>query len=861
MKFFKYAFLGLFSLGFLGVIVAMIGVFAVFKHYGSDLPDIDQLQTYEPPIVSRVYAGNGQLLAEFAEEKRVFVPIENIPELVKNSFIAAEDQNFYTHQGVDLTAVARAIVINLRNVGSNRRLVGASTITQQVAKNFLLTNEVSYERKIKEAILAYRMEKALSKDRLLELYLNEIYLGQRSYGVAAAALIYFNKSLDELSIAEAAYLAALPKAPNNYHPIKKKEAAVARRNWVIDRMVVENFISQGQANLSKMEDLAVVDREEVENVDAPFFAEQIRRELKEKYGDEGLYGGGLVVRSTLDPALQKIAEATLREGLRDYDRRHGYRGPVATFDNFDDWKTRLGTIQRQRGMLDNWHLALVLEAGDSEAKIGFVDRDQSVLKLDDVKWARKSLDEGYALGAEITAVNQAVAQGDVVMVSAQKDEEGAVSYELQQVPLVQGGILAMDPHTGRVLAMQGGWDYSSSEYNRATQARRQTGSVFKPFVYLAALQKGFTPTSLVMDAPFAIEDRPGHFWRPSNYSHDFAGPTTLRRGVEKSKNLMTVRLAHYLGMDYIAAFAEKLGLFEQMPHLLSYSLGAGESTLLKVTGAYGMLVNGGKKVEPTFIDRIQNRHGLTVFQHDDRPCRNCGPRMKWVGQQVPDVVDEREQIVDPRTAYQMVSILEGVVQRGTGVRIKSLDRPLAGKTGTTNKSKDAWFVGFSPDLVVGVYVGFDEPRSLGKRETGSSAAAPIFKEFMREALADQPVLPFRIPPGIKQIAVNANTGERAFPGDENVIWEVYVAGNEPNENNRVILDGSGEVVDAQYYHYSDEVIEGEDGDTGFFGDYEPYGDDTNTNTTREVYRPPVNNTVREPEQPDYNPITGTGGIY
>lgn len=777
-------------MGFLALIAGVVLVVGIFSYYGNDLPDHSQLKDYQPPIVTRLYAGDGRLLAEFAQEKRVFIAIENIPDLVKNSFIAAEDQNFYQHEGVDLFAIARAIVGNLKNVGSGRRLKGASTITQQVAKNFLLTNVVSYERKIKEAILAYRMEKAMSKDRLLELYLNEIYLGGRAYGVAAAALHYFNKPLSELTISEVAYLAALPKAPNNYHPVRKYDAALTRRNWVIDRMTDEGYIEVAQADLAKLTPLEVVPFDADRKVNAPFFAEEVRRILEKEYGEDSLYGGGLAVRTTIDPKLQEIAERSLREGLMAYDRRHGYRGALKHYKNVDDWRVKLEKTEKPQGLLADWRMAFVLETSAEKAKLAFVEGPSGTLALEGAKWARKCLGECYALGPEITGVNQVVKTGDVVIVSP---VEGKInSYALQQIPLIQGSLMAMDPHTGRILAMQGGWNYryGGSEFNRATQAQRQPGSAFKPFVYLSALEKGFTPATLVLDAPFTIEDRPGNFWSPTNYSDEYFGPTPIRVGVEKSKNLMTVRLADYLGMDLIVDYAKRFGIMEDMSPVLSMSLGAGETTLSKMVAAYAVLVNGGKKIEPTFIDRIQDRYGETILRHDQRPCQDCGTLIKWQDQETPELPDTREEIADPRSAYQMVSILEGVVQRGTGVRIRSLGRPLAGKTGTTNESKDAWFLGFSPDLVVGVFTGFDDPRSLGKRETGSSVAVPIFKSFMEEALKDEPILPFRIPPGIRQVQINAATGVRAQPGDEKVIWESFLVGTEPTDE-MYILDGRG----------------------------------------------------------------------
>ncbi|MEM7679615.1 MAG: penicillin-binding protein 1A [Pseudomonadota bacterium] len=791
MRYLWYGFLGLFSLGFVGLIAGVIGVIAIFTYYGYDLPDYRQLKTYEPPIVTRLYAGDGRLMAEFAQERRVFMPIEAIPDRVKNAFIAAEDQNFYHHSGVDLFAIARAVIRNLKIMGSGKRPQGASTITQQVAKNFLLTSEVSYERKIKEAILAYRMERAMSKNHLLELYLNEIYMGARAYGVAAAALRYFDKPLDELTLEEAAYLAALPKAPNNYHPERHYEEAVERRNWVIEQMAQNGYAAESEAEIAKLKPLTTVDSDKGRIVAAPYFAEEVRRFLADKYGEESLYGGGLVVRGTLNPRLQKIAERALHVGLEAYDRRHGYRGPVAHFENVAEWKAKLAELEKPEGLLEDWRLAVVLSSGGSSATLGFEDESEGKIDLAGVKWARKCLDECYALGRTIEAVNQVLKKGDVIIVKPSLNAEDKITgYNLKQIPDIQGALIAMDPHTGRVLAMQGGWQYDVSEFNRATQAKRQTGSAFKPFVYLAALDKGFTPATLVLDAPFAIEDRPGNIWSPSNYSNEYYGPTPIRVGVERSRNLMTVRLADFIGMDTVSDYADRFGITEDLPPLLSQSLGAGESTLLKLTRAYAMLVNGGKEVEPTLIDRIQDRHGQTIFRHDERPCEGCGELLSWQQQAVPYVPDNREQIADPRTAYQTVSMLEGVVKRGTGRSIAQLGIPLAGKTGTTNRSHDAWFMGFSPDLVVGVFTGFDEPRSLGKRETGSSVAAPIFKNFMEKALKDVAPKPFRVPVGIRHVQINAETGTRAKATDEKVIWEAFLHGTEPTDE-IYILDGKG----------------------------------------------------------------------
>ncbi|MGH1456616.1 MAG: penicillin-binding protein 1A [Alphaproteobacteria bacterium] len=813
MKYLWYGFLGLFSLGFIGAVVAIGGFAYVLNFYGQDLPDYSELKNYEPPIVTRLYAGDGHLMAEFAQERRVFVPVEFIPDRLKQAFIAAEDQNFYKHSGVDLKAVARAGLRYAKDkaMGVKRRPQGASTITQQVAKNFFFTNEVDLTRKFKEAILAYRMTKTMSKEHILELYLNQIFLGGGSYGVASASLYYFDKSLEELNVAEAAFLAALPKAPNNYHPVEDYDRALARRNWVIDRMLDEEYITQSQAELAKAYPLEMKS-ESVEHVDAPYFAEEVRRELSTTYGEEVLYQGGLAVKTSVDPTYQSIAEKSLRDGLMAYDMRHGYRGAIATLESMDDWRTKLEEIQAPAGTLKNWYLAAVLEVTQDSAKIGFIDKDQGVINLKENSWAREYKNEGYALGPEIKSLEQVVKMGDVILVEgkapAGDEEKPSNVYELRQIPLIQGAIIALDPHTGRILAMQGGWNYSygGSEFNRATQAQRQPGSAFKPFVYLAALDKGFTPATLILDAPFVLNDKVAGTWKPTNYSHEFYGPTTLRVGIEKSRNLMTVRLADFLGMDLVAKYSDHFGITDKMPPLLANSLGSAETTLLRMTASYGMLVNGGKKITPTFIDRIQDRHGKTVMKHDARVCTGCGEMIKWEEQMVPEIPDNREQIADPRTTYQMVSIMEGVVQRGTGARLRSLNRPLAGKTGTTNESRDAWFIGFTPNLVVGVYTGYDNPRSLGRRETGSSVALPIFKSFMEDALADVPPEPFRRPSGIRNIRINAETGVRARPGDKKVLWESFVIGTEPTDEMYLLGEDGISVMSSyggyDYYNYN-----------------------------------------------------------
>ena len=804
-RLFKYMIV-LLVLVVLGGLTAAGGGLWVFWHYGRDLPDYSQLADYEPPVMTRVHAGDGQLLAEYATENRVFVPIRAMPRLIINAVLSAEDQNFYIHPGIDPIGLARAVLINVKNIGSGRRPVGASTITQQVAKNFLLTNEVSIERKVKEAILAFRIERAFSKDRILELYLNEVYLGYGSYGVAAAALNYFNKSLDELTIAEAAYLAALLKAPANYHPIRKKEAAMERRDWVIGRMVEDGHITPAQARMAKADDLEVQNRAETEFVAADYFAEEVRRELAQRYGDRQLYTGGLNVHTTLDPRLQEIAQRVLRDGLIAYDTRHGWRGPIANIDDELDAVRKLEDMEPPAG-LGEWKLALVRELTPTEAKVIVRGQGPATLPLGEMKWARKWL-KGELRGPVVHKPADVLKVGDVVAVetvttyttgegkTAKTHEYPEGTVALRQIPEIQGAIVALDPHTGRVLAMSGGFSFDQSEFNRATQAKRQPGSAFKPFVYLAALDAGFTPSTLILDAPFVIDQGPGlPKWRPANYTKKFYGPSTMRLGIEKSRNLMTVRLAQTVGMERISEYAERFGIIKGLPEQLSMSLGAGETTLLDLTAAYGMIVNGGKVIKPTFIDRIQDRNGATVYRHDQRPCTGCDA-VAWTGQEVPEIPDLRQQITQPTSAYQMVSMLEGTVQRGTGVRVRVVQKPLGGKTGTTNDARDAWFLGFSPDLAVGVFTGFDEPRSLGPSEQGASVASPVFRDFMLEALAGQPPIPFRIPPGIHMVRVNAVTGLPARAGDRNVIWEAFKPGTVPTRQAEVLGAGGADGGDS-----------------------------------------------------------------
>jgi len=769
------------------VFVGLLGTGALFLtlwHFGRGLPNHQQLADYEPPVLTRVHAGDGRILSEFAVERRVFVPIDSIPKLVINAFLAAEDKNFYSHPGISIPDIARAAIYNAVNRGS-KRPIGASTITQQVAKNFLLTNEVSLERKVKEAILAVRIEQALSKDRILELYLNEIYLGQGAYGVAAAALNYFNKPLSELTVAEAAYLGALPKAPNNYNPARYPEAAKARRDWVIGRMREDGLITEAEAEQARRTPFQVRGRGEVDAVRAEYFAEEVRRELLQRYGEAGLYGGGLSVRTTVDPRLQDITDRFLRKGLVAYDRRHGWRGPVARIDPGAGWEKRLQAVQKPAGLLPNWAPAVALEVGDKTVTIGLADGKTGTIPFAEMQWARPHRDH-QRVGPAVRLPSDVLAAGDVVLVEALEGD--ARQFALRQIPNVSGGVVALDPHTGRVLAMSGGWSFELSQFNRVTQAARQPGSAFKPFVYLPALDNGFTPSSLVLDAPIVINQGPGlPVWKPSNYTRNFFGPSPIRVGIEHSRNLMTIRLAQSIGMDKVADYAERFGIVDQLPEHLSMSLGAGETTLLKLTTAYAMLVNGGLRITPTLIDRIQDRNGRTVYKHDPRPCDGCRADF-WQGQPMPVLPDTRERVIGADTAFQMVNILQGVVDRGTGRRIKDIGKPLAGKTGTTNDSNDAWFIGFSPDLAVGVFVGFDTPKTLGPNEQGASVAVPIFKDVMAEALKDVPAIPFRIPPGIRLVRVNPLTGLVARPGERDVIWEAFKPGTEPTVPGPV-LDG------------------------------------------------------------------------
>ncbi len=761
---------------FFFAVVAFILVITSVWQISQELPEYKQLAKYEPKVTTRLYAGDGQLMAEYAAEKRLFVPEEKIPLLVKQAFISAEDKNFYSHFGVDFAGITRAILVNIKNIGTGRRPTGASTITQQVAKNFLLSSELSYKRKIKEALLAIRIEQSFSKKHILELYLNEIYLGNRAYGVAAAAINYFNKSLDELTLEEIAYLAALPKGPNNYNPKTKYDAAIFRRNWVIDRMKEDGYVSEEQAEAAKVKPLAVADNKYELVRYSQYFSEDVRRQVKKEFGEDALYEGGLLIRTTLNPKLQEYATKSFIKEIENYDKRHGWRGALQNIPLDENMVTTLKEIELPGGSKPSWQIAVVTSVSNDKAEIQLKTGEKGEIPLTVLAWAKKNLKNQY-VGGQPKKVSEVLTKGDVIIVEqiAEKDTSARKmpknSFYLRQLPNVEGALIAMNPHTGKIEAMVGGYSFQKSQYNRATQAKRQTGSSFKPIVYLTALENGYEPTDLILDAPFVLDQGAGQpLWKPVNYSKKFYGLMTLRQGIEKSRNLMTVRLAQDVGMDKVAETTRKMGINSDLPQLLSMSLGAGETKLINMVSAYSMIVNGGKKVEPYLIERIQNRKGLTIYKHDSRECLNCSVE-KWENQTVPELSDSREQIIDPLSAYQMVSILEGVVQHGTGARLRTLGKHLAGKTGTTNKNQDAWFVGFSPDLVVAVYVGFDNPRTLGKYETGAAAALPIFYDFMQQAMQEYADVPFRIPSGIKLVRVNHQTGKPATPNDNVVIWE------------------------------------------------------------------------------------------
>ena len=780
-----------FGIGALLFLLVAGGVAIYISNLAKDLPNYQVLAEYEPPVTTRIHSNDGALMGEFAHQKRLYLPIQAIPDRVKAAFISAEDKNFYEHPGIDIYGLARAIATNLQHIGSGRRPIGASTITQQVAKNFLLSSDQTYNRKIKEAILSLRIEQAYSKDRILELYLNEIFFGLQSYGIAGAALTYYDKSVSELTIAEAAYLAALPKGPANYHPFRETARAIERRNYVIDQMLANKYISADEATTAKAEPLGVNIRTNSSYLFASeYFTEEVRREIVDRYGETALYEGGLSVRTTLDPKLQVFARAALQRGLVKYDEQQGYRGAYKTVDIGADWGKALGAVESLADVPE-WTLSVVLEVTSDGLSVGLhplrdatgaltPNRDTAVISLDNLKWAQTLRVDGKRQKAP--SLDAEFKVGDVIYI--EKQESG--DWRLRQIPEVSGALVAMDPHTGRVLAMVGGFSYSQSQFNRAMQAQRQPGSSFKPFVYAAALDNGYTPASVVLDAPIKIDQGGGlGIWEPKNYGGEAAGPSTLRGGLEKSRNLMTVRLAKDMGMKLVVEYALRFGVYDKMQAVLSMALGSGETTAMRMVSAYAVFANGGRAIKPSLIDRIQDRFGKTIFKHDERGCEACNAT-SWLDQPEPELTDDRDQVLDPMTAYQVTSMLEGVIQRGTAANIKDIGFPAAGKTGTTNDEKDAWFIGYTPDLVAGIYIGYDQPTPMGHGSTGGALAAPIFKEFTQKALAGRPPVDFRAPDGMTIVAIDRKTGMQAFGAGAGVIMEAFKPGTGPADSYSVI---------------------------------------------------------------------------
>ena len=747
-------------------------IVGILWHYSNDLPDYKFLKNYKPPISSKLYSNDGQLLSEFSSEKRIFVPYNSIPTLVVNAFLSAEDKNFFKHPGVDAKGVLRATKNNIANLLSSRRLEGASTITQQVAKNFLLSNEVSIDRKLKEAILAFRIERALTKERILELYLNQIYLGEGSYGIASASLQYFDKPISELNYPEAALLAALPKAPSRYNPYKNVDLAKYRRNLVLKNLFDNKYLNKEEFQKFSEENINLKKRKSVYLENSNYYVEDIRKLIVEKYGFDKVYKQGFTINTPLNLDLQEKATQSLRQGLIDFDKKKGWRKPLLNKKYNSNWSKNLEDYKLEDSI--GWKLSIVKKVNQFSVEIETVDKIEGIIEFSSIDWTKKNFKDFLNVG-------------DIIYAEKIKDNK----YNLRQLPKVNGAILVMDPYTGRVLALSGGFSFKNSEFNRATQALRQPGSAFKPFVYALALENGYTPATLILDAPIVFDQGEDlKLWKPENYGKKFYGPSTLRTGVEKSRNLMTVRIAQNLGIEKIAKFAKELNIYENPEQLLSLSLGSSETTLLKLTSAYCSFVNGGKLIIPKFIDRIQDSEGNTIFNSENRECQGCD-QISYVSENIPKIKNNFKQVISKETAYQMTSILEGTVKRGTAKKLKDLNLDLAGKTGTTNKNTDTWFIGFSSNFVIGVYVGYDNPSSLGRYETGSRTAMPIFKNFVKNAIKKDNARPFKIPKGIKMLVVNSKTGERASYSDESIIIEAF---KEKNLINNKIQYGNVEYI-------------------------------------------------------------------
>ena len=772
-------------------LILILFVFSTLWYFSIGLPDYKKLSNYQPPISSRVYSEDGKLIAEYAIQKRLFVPYESIPEVVINSFLSAEDKNYFEHPGIDAKGIVRATINNIKNISQNKRLEGASTITQQVAKNFLLTNEVSMKRKIKEAILAFRIERAYSKERILELYLNQIYLGQGTYGLAAASLEYFDKPIKELNYQDAALLAALPKAPSKYNPYKYPEVAKFRRNLVLKNLLENNFISKNEFNELTNKDLNLKKRKiEIVN-EANSYTEEVRRSVNENFGFEKLYSQGLSIRTPLNINYQIQAIKSLRKGIEEYDRRHGWRGPITNRFKNKNWQEKINKINLDPTL--NWKIAEIIESNENEIQFKIFNQKKiknltkGFIKKNDLKWTipkKKQIPDIYKLG-------------DIIFV-----KNKVKKWTLKQYPKVNGGIVAIDPFTGNVKALVGGFDFRSSEFNRVTQAKRQPGSAFKPIVYAAALENGFSPNTIILDAPFVESQGQGlKNWKPENYGKKFYGPSTLRKGIEYSRNLMTIRIANILGLNKILDLSKKLNIYDDIPELLSVSLGAAETSLINLTSAYAPFVNGGKKIEPNLISRIQDRRGKTIFNSKNRKCSGCD---KFINEldELPTIENDFKQVISEETAYQMTSILAGAVSRGTAKKLKSLGVPLAGKTGTTNNNFDAWFIGYSSNLVIGVYVGYDNPKTLGKYETGSKAALPIFKNFVENALFEEDFEEFVIPENIFLTSLNYDTGQKSEEGDKKTIIEALKKKdiNNIENNNLISINGSDNLVKFRQFY-------------------------------------------------------------
>ena len=747
-----------------GILIMAISVIAILWAFSNELPDYKFLKSYKPPVSSKVYSGEGELVIDFSKEKRIFVPYNLIPPKVINSFLSAEDKNFFTHPGVDAKGVLRAILNNISNLIHSKRLEGASTITQQVAKNFLLSNEVSLNRKVKEAILAFRIERALSKKRILELYLNQIYLGQGAYGIASASLEYFDKSISELNYGEAALLAALPKAPSKYNPYKNIELAKFRRNLVLKNLFDNKYLNNQDYNKLIEQKVKLKKRKQILLEDARYYVEDIRKSVVNQFGFDRVYKQGFNIKTPINLELQNIATSSLRKGLESYDRRKGWRGALTNKKNSKNWKKNLDKFKLEKSI--GWDIAIVKKINKFSTIIETEKNFTGTINYESISWSKKEFNDLFNIG-------------DIIYVKKIQDNE----YDLKQLPKANGGIVVMDPFTGRVYALSGGFSFKKSEFNRATQALRQPGSAFKPFIYALALENNFSPTTLILDAPLVLEQGIDlKMWKPENYGKKFYGPSTLRMGLEKSRNLMTVRIAQELGIKKIVNFSKQLGIYDNPEELLSISLGSAETTLLKLTSAYCVFVNGGKKIKPILIDRIQDSEGKTFFNTETRTCKNCN-QVSYTSKTIPKISDNFDQILSPQSAYQIISMLEGAVQRGTSKGLRNLNLDIAGKTGTTNKNNDTWFIGFTSKLVIGVYIGMDEPESLGRYETGAKTAMPVFKNFVKKAIKKKDAKPFKVAPNITMIVIEPFTGKKASFGSKETIIEVFKKKNINNEIN------------------------------------------------------------------------------